>query len=56
VILTGSKFERDLEARLEASDALVRLLLVGVIGAALFLLLQPSRSLRLAGALWMTLP
>lgn len=44
------------EQQLSGSDALVKLALLGVIAVAAFLLLQPSRSARLAGALWFVLP
>jgi hypothetical protein len=44
------------EGRLSGSDDLVKLALLGVIAVALFLIVQPSRTARLAGALWFVLP
>lgn len=45
-----------LEKNLEGSDPLVKLALVGVILVAIYLIMQPSRSARLLGALWFVLP
>lgn len=52
----ASGLHRRLEGDLEASDQLVQLALIGVIAVSAFLLVQPSRTARLAGALWFVLP
>ena len=56
VISQGSGLYRHVEGELEGADQLVRLVLIGTIVVAVFLLIQPSRSARLAGALWFPLP
>ncbi len=45
-----------LEANLEKSDDLVRILLVVIALLAIFLVFQPSRTARLVAVLWWILP
>lgn len=45
-----------IEKKLEHSDPLVKLALVGVIIVAIYLIFQPSRTKRLLGALYFVLP
>lgn len=47
---------RGLEAKLSGYDEISRLALVAVIVFCVFLLLQPSASMRAAGALWLIMP
>ena len=56
LISEASGLYQSVEGELEGSDGLVRLTLLGVIVVAIFLIAQPSRSARLAGALWFVLP
>jgi hypothetical protein len=56
MIAEGTAAFRRLEHRLEGSDQTVKYVLVGVIAVSLFLIFQPSRMTRLAGALWLILP
>lgn len=44
------------EAKLERSDPLVKLVLVGVIAVAVYMIVQPSRTKRLLAALYFVLP
>ena len=53
--MRGSLFHRT-EAALAGSDQYVKAALVVVIIVAVFLLLQPSRTARLAGAAYFVLP
>jgi hypothetical protein len=56
IISEASGLYHRVEDELQASDGLVRLALVGVIVVSIFLLVQPSRSARLTGALWFVMP
>lgn len=56
VHIEDTKLYQDVENKLEASDPLVKLALVGVIIVAIYLIIQPSRTARLAGALWFVMP
>ena len=56
VVSKGSGLYQHAEEELKGADDLVRLVLIGTIVVAVFLLIQPSRSARLAGALWFLLP
>lgn len=44
------------EKKLEGSDPLVKLVLVGVIAVAVYMIIQPSRTKRLLAALYFVLP